>query len=142
MPTKKQTLAEKARRQTAAGRRHVARKQAAAREQEQSADVKLQQEMRERAKGLFAEARREIRKAAKEGQTEASVTVMQWDRESHPSWCRYLSQYTKELLENEGLRVEVTSSREDPFGSDPMFYHTVYSVYLQINWDKPKSKGR
>jgi membrane protein involved in colicin uptake len=39
-----------------------------------------------------------------------------------------------ELLRQKGFKADYDSHREDPFGSDPMFYNTVFDCWVDISW--------
>ena len=141
MPKVSKTLADTLRERTATGQRRIAEKQAAEREQVESDDKKLQQQMQQRAEAFFNECKEEAGVAADEGKSEVMVTVMQGADEPHPRWVQYLSQYTCELLEKAGFSVKVEHNKMEnmePFGGDSMFYNTVYYTFLHINWNRSR----
>lgn len=118
----------------AAGQRRIARKQAADRDKATKDEQKLQRQMRSRAKELFAECQKKAGKAADKGESQVLVNVMQWSDEQYPSWCRYLTNYTRELLEKAGFVVKIEHEKMEPVGSDPMFDRTAYSTNLHISF--------
>ncbi len=74
-----------------------------------------------------------ILKTASEGRSTLYHSIAMWEDDvSERTTQRAYA--LKTLLESEGLKVKVDYDRNDPVGSDPMFYTTVYSTNLIINW--------
>lgn len=137
MPRKNQVFVINAlREKTATGQRRIAEKQTANHEKAVQDDKKLQLQMKERAKSLFAECKKKAGAVADEGKSHMLVNVMQYGSEPYPKWRQYLTQYTRELLEKAGFDVKVKDAKMEPHGSDPLFPFTTYSTYLLISWDK------
>ncbi len=121
---------------TAKNQRRIAEKQTVNRERAAQDDKVLQQRMRNHSLQLFTKCQEKAEAVADKGESQVLVSVMENGDEPYPKWCEYLARYTRELLENAGFNVKVVRHTMEPFGSDPMFNHTVYSTYLRISWSK------
>ncbi len=95
-------------------------------------NLKLQEEMTERAQHLFIQCKKEVLHAADNGKSELSFYVLRKSREQRPDWCYILVPILKELLNKEGLCVEVKETRLEP---DSEFPYSLYYIYLGISWN-------
>lgn len=119
-----QGLAAELRTTTAKVQQSEARKEQSRRRR---AERKLQQDAQQWATCKIAELPEKMREAAREGRS--SYTVFQWiresDREAWAAW-RIVCEYASE----QGLKT--WTDKMEPFGSDPLFDHTVFS--LGVSW--------
>ncbi len=112
----------------------VREREAKEREQKEAREKKEEEEfVLKRIPEVLAEAKEEIKKAAKEGRNHAYVPIYRF-LDDTPSWGYKISKSVKEKLEKEGFTVQDKNEVMEPFGSDPMFDTTVYSKFLEIYW--------
>jgi sRNA-binding protein len=86
---------------------------------------------------LYRKCRTEARKAAKAGERSALVTVLQWEQHrdsvAYLAASRAMDAVVAQLRKKE-FTVEQKSEDLVPFGSDPLFPYTVYSLYITITF--------
>lgn len=76
-----------------------------------------------------------IKELSKAGSRSYSTSIYQWSRDDDLS--DYQQAYLDTLwnhFQKEGLNLSTKSDCMEPTGSDPLFYHTVYSLDLVIEW--------
>lgn len=74
-----------------------------------------------------------IRLAAKGGKTNFVLSQYHWATKPLDNW-RVYADAMKSLLVAQGYEARVVESTMEPVGSDPMFYSTVYSLDLEVQW--------
>ena len=104
-------------------------------------EIKKQEHNKENIKGIeiackdFKEIKAKILEDAKSGKTFYLISIYEWN-DSY-SCTPYEIGYVdtmKGLLLQDGFKVEDRYSKNEPCGSDPLFYNTVYSYYLMVTW--------
>jgi hypothetical protein len=86
---------------------------------------------------LYRKCRSEARKAAEEGSRSALVTVLEYEQSCESESYQAASRATQavvELLVKKRFAAKQKSDEMKPFGSDPMFPYTVYSLYIEISF--------
>lgn len=89
--------------------------------------------MQQRALDVFPEVKGKIKEAAKEGKTKIWFSLASWRTEFTSADNKYADALTA-LLKAENFTVHSDTTSLEPVGSDPLFYHTVYNLYLVISW--------
>lgn len=128
-----QGLAEELRATSQEAQAAEARKVERQRRQREAQDKKAAREMADR---IIAELPEKMREAAKKGDTH-HVVFLWLSKHNDVAWRAWglVCQYARE----NGLKT--SESRMDPFGSDPMFDHPVWT--LTIHWgDEDKQQRR
>lgn len=92
----------------------------------------------------LSKVRKAIRAAVNAGENSTEVNVSgaftETDRENYitDNYYRGAQSKIKQVLEEEGYKVEVSQKvdRDEPVGSDPMFYHTMYWLMslVKVSW--------
>lgn len=128
-------MAERALQETQMNRSRLASRADTERKHEITAADKIKKDEKKRAPSFFKKAIEPlIDEACEKGDRKTTFTVSQYNKGGIPQWARYRSEFLKEILESEGFTVQLEDNRDEPFGSDPLFNETVYSLYMHISW--------
>lgn len=120
-----------------------ARKKAETAERREAATVRqqLRHDKKIASTQDYKEAIKQIDKDARAGDSETSYIIGSPFEDAHwPTNLRTRADVVRRMLEKEGFKVELDSSTMEPFGSDPLFWHTVYTHYLKVSWEWRKMK--
>ncbi len=129
-----QTFAETLRLQMeAAQQEQQAARVAQANKEKENAEA-LQEQERKNALGMFQEAKETINKKSHDGEKTTRISIMDAGRDPYPDWARYRANFLKELLEKEGLTVQVATPSHDSAGTYEYYGHPVYDLYLHVSW--------
>lgn len=108
-------------------------------------ELKLQRERAEiqserergisRAESSFNSHLEHIKKAAIQGKREIKFGVQSWSRSYELTVQeRAYADRLSELMMAEGFKVTTYSDCDEPVGSDPVCFHTVYHYGLVVSW--------
>jgi peptide methionine sulfoxide reductase MsrB len=128
------SAADKLRRET---ERAQARAAAAARAEERRVVAetrKMTAAQKAKARKNLPEIIAKANEAAKAGKRLYDHSIIYAGEEPWPAWARLYSEELIKLLTAKSLTAKRYEHREDPFGSDPMYFHTVYYSGVIVSW--------